>query len=226
MPLFRGNHNDTPPPETPKDEGRQRVDEVMQERADMLQQLVDRVEEAILMAAGLIRSDRGTGTAYRQDVIKPWMEQALAAFRDLETETLTHLGQLRDITELVNGGHADLAIANHGPLLSHLRELEAALGAARRSKPDGLPRVDVIQTLRLARKPSTRAEEILTILLPQQETSLGEVQVQDVLSRLAIEGVDAGAFTTYTPRPRYVWNDPRVEAALAAQQPQEAVAAV
>lgn len=223
MPLFnRGNHETAPPPPPPAaSEARRRTVEVMAERADMLQQLVDRVEETIQMASGLIRADRGAGAAYSQDVIRPWQEQALAAHRDLEAEALTHLADLRAATELVAGGHTALAVQKHGPLLRRLRDLEAALAAARRAKPDGLPRVDVVQTLRLARKPSTRAEEILAILLPQQETELGSVQVQDVLSRLRIEGVDATAFTTRTPGPQYVWNDPRVEAALA-QEPAEA----
>lgn len=226
---FWNNGNEKQAPETPPEpiasEGRPRVEAHMAERGARLQALTDEVERLIKSANDLIADDRRLAGYYSADVVGPWSRNVLGSHDALQDVVLTSANDLRAATELVAGGHTDLALQKHGGLLRQLSVMEQNLAALRRDKPLGIPSVSIVQCMRLQRRPTTRAQEILATLLPEDvQTALGEVQVQDVVSRLAFEGIDAASFTTRTPRPQYIWRDPRVVAALAASQVPQQVA--
>ncbi len=220
MPLFGNNNRET----TPKSEADRRVDDHMAGRRDRLQALTDKIEGLIRESDQLIADDRTLAQVYIADTVQPWKTAAFAAHGALKDEVLTHLTDLTEAADLVRAGETRLAVAKHGPLLRNLARLERTLAEVRKQKPQGLARVSIHQTARLARRPSVRAEEVLAHLLPDgSQTALGQVNVEDIASRLTFEGIDAQAFTTFAGGPHYVWRDPRVTSALA-EEPAEATA--
>jgi len=209
--FFRGNNTPTVAPDrTP---AAVLLDDLVGTRRESLQAVVDQVEATIKSVAELVAADSDLSRQYRGEIVQPWRAEIMAAHQTFSDAVKLHWPSLVEAVRLIRGGEGRLAVVKYGDLLADLRALEAELGALKRAKPDGVPRVNINQTLGLARRPSQTAEQILSILLDGQteRAALGAVEVEDTTSRLVIEGVEAADITLHLGTSVvYVWAHPAV----------------
>jgi len=199
----------------------QELKQVLASRRDEVQRLVDQTEQLIAATAALVDSDRYLAAQYRQDIVAPWSKAILAAHQAFHDLVITSMPAIREAGRLVRAGEGRLALAGYGELLATIRAAEAAVATLKKAKPDGVSRVSIHETAFIARRPSQMAEHLLSILLEGQSerASLGQVTVEDVTSRLVVEGVEALELQVRLhDRVVWVWNHPAVvEQAVPAQ---------
>jgi hypothetical protein len=205
------------PADDPRAESSAAVAAHLEERRESLQALTDAAEDLIRQARALVEADANLAHAYGAAFIAGWRRDILAAHSAFKDAVLLHLGDLAGATDLVRRGESALAVRKFGLVLASIRELERTLGDLKRARPDGVPRVSLAQTARLARRPTHMAETLLSIVLEGQahRAAMGEVGIDDTLSRLVLD-IDASGFTLQQGQAlHFVWAAPSVLAALA-----------